>query len=125
MSFFIQHHFETLPLSIILIYPVLSNRSLTGVQEAEVCSISMALSRPIQPDTSAYLSSYGSGSCSNMLRVRTRLIERVYLEPLTSAFVGDAKYLPHLKIFEKGEELFQSDSSQSTVTSGMSIFLLS
>ncbi|PWA45887.1 NIN-like protein [Artemisia annua] len=51
----------------------------------------MSLSRPIQPVSSAYLSSYGS---------------------------GESKYLPHLKVFEKGEELFQSDPSQSTITGG-------
>ena len=118
-----------MPLSIrplvclILIYSVLSNRPFTGFQEAEVCSISMALSRPIQPVTSAYSSSSGSGS--NMLLVCTTLSENISFEPLTSAFSGDSRYLTHLKVFEKGEELFQSDPSQSTVTGGMSIFLMS
>nr|GFB42907.1 hypothetical protein [Tanacetum cinerariifolium] len=100
---------------------------LTEVQEVEVYSISMALSRPIQRVTSANLSSYGSrsGSGSNLLRVRIIPSERIPFEPLTSVFFGESRYLTHLTIFEKGEELSQSDSSQSTVIGGMSIFLLS
>ncbi|PWA75651.1 NIN-like protein [Artemisia annua] len=87
-------------------------KPLTGVQEAEVCSVSMALSKLIQPVTSAYLSSSGSGS--NMLW-------DISFEPLTSAFSRDSRYLTHLKVFEKGEELFQSDPSQSTVTGGFKL----
>ncbi|GJU85645.1 NIN-like protein [Tanacetum coccineum] len=94
-------------------------RPLTEVQEVEVYSIFMALSQPIQPVTSAYLSSYGSGSGSNMLRVRTILGEMISFEPLTS--LGESRYLTHLKIFENGEELSQSDSSQSTVIGGFKL----
>ncbi|GKD59041.1 hypothetical protein Tco_1296550 [Tanacetum coccineum] len=66
-----------------------------------------------------------SGSGSNMLRVCTTLSENISFEPLTSAFSGESRYLTLLTVFEKGEELFQSDQSQSTVTGGMSIFLIS